>query len=197
MRDSVDLKRVSGADIADYLADVARLRIAVFRDFPYIYDGTVDYERKYLQTYADCPYSLFVLALDEGRVVGASTALPMAYEEEAFRKPFRDGGYDVDKVFYCAESVLLPEYRGRGLGWRFFDEREAHARELGGFEYSTFCAVHRPEDHPLRPADYKTLENLWTTRGYRQTGMVTRFRWKDIDQPGETDKPMVFWLRAL
>jgi GNAT superfamily N-acetyltransferase len=197
MSDQLEVKAVSGSAVAEYIGDVARLRIAVFREFPYIYDGTTEYEERYLQTYIDCDQSVVVLALDRERVVGASTALPMAFETEEFQQPLKTAGYDTDKVFYCAESVLLPEYRGKGLGGRFFDEREAHAAHLGGFTFSCFCAVERVEDHPLRPVGYKTLESLWRKRGYRQQELRTRFRWKDIDQLNESDKSMVYWIKNL
>ena len=39
---------LTGADVRTVLDDVARLRISVFRDFPYLYDGSLDYERDYL-----------------------------------------------------------------------------------------------------------------------------------------------------
>jgi GNAT superfamily N-acetyltransferase len=197
MSDQLEVKAVSGSAVAGYIGDVARLRIAVFREFPYIYDGTPEYEERYLQTYIDCEQSVVVLALDGARVVGASTALPMAFETAEFQQPLVAAGYDADMVFYCAESVLLPAYRGRGLGWRFFDEREAHAARLGGFAFSCFCAVERPEDHPLRPAGYKSLESLWRKRGYQRKELRTRFRWKDIDQPEETDKSMVYWMKRF
>ncbi|MCB1689939.1 MAG: GNAT family acetyltransferase [Halioglobus sp.] len=191
------VKAVSGRAVTDYIGDVARLRMAVFREFPYLYDGSSEYEKQYLQTYIDCDQSVVVLALDGAHVVGASTAIPMAFETEEIQQPLLAAGYDLDKVFYCAESVLLPQYRGKGLGWRFFDEREAHAARLGGFAVSCFCAVERPADHPLRPAGYKTLESLWHKRGYRQQALRAHFLWKDIDQPGETDKAMVYWMKRL
>ncbi len=191
------VKTVSGRAVADYIGDVARLRITVFREFPYLYDGSAEYEERYLQTYIDCDRSVVVLALDGAQVVGASTAIPMAFETEAFQQPLVTAGYHPDEVFYCAESVLLPQYRGRGLGWRFFDEREAHAARLGGFAVSCFCAVERPVDHPLRPAGYKTLESLWRKRGYQPQALRAHFRWKDIDQPEETDKPMQYWMKTL
>ena len=61
-------------------------------------------------------------------MVGASTALPLADETVEFQQPFIDAGWDPARIFYCAESVVLPAWRGRGLGVRFFAEREAHAR---------------------------------------------------------------------
>ena len=110
---------------------------------------------------------------------------------------FDGKGFDLSQVFYCAESVLLPEYRGHGIGHRFFDLRESHARALGR-RYCVFCGVVRPEDHPLRPADYAPLDPFWRKRGYeRLEGAVARFRWKDIDHDAETEKPLQFWMREL
>jgi len=43
----------TGQGFGDVFDDLARLRIAVFQDFPYLYEGTVDYEKTYLQTYAN------------------------------------------------------------------------------------------------------------------------------------------------
>ncbi|WP_394701474.1 GNAT family N-acetyltransferase [uncultured Roseibium sp.] len=83
------------------------------------------------------------------------------------RRPFEEAGLDPAEVFYFAESVLDPDYRGRGIGHRFFDEREAHARSLG-CSTAAFCAVIRPDDHPMRPEDYSPLDPFWTKRGYRK-----------------------------
>jgi len=191
------IRRFTGTALNDYLDEVARLRIEVFRDFPYLYDGTMEYERKYLQTYVQCPQAVVVVAFDDDAVVGASTGIPLQFEEDNFKQPFIDKGYNPKDVFYCAESVLRKEYRGHGLGKNFFDEREAHARELGDFAYYAFCSVVRPIDHPLRPAGYHPLDPFWLKRGYRkQPGLCANYVWKDIDQVAETSKPLEFWLKS-
>ncbi|SFR41775.1 hypothetical protein SAMN05216203_0117 [Marinobacter daqiaonensis] len=59
---SVHITALSGQEVLPYLDDLARLRIEVFRAFPYLYDGDMGYERRYLATYADSPESFFVLA---------------------------------------------------------------------------------------------------------------------------------------
>lgn len=193
----VSIHRFSGAQLGAYLDAVARLRIAVFRDFPYLYDGTMEYERRYLQTYLDCAQAVVVVAFAGQEVVGCSTAIPMAFEEEAFQRPFVTQGYDPGRVFYCAESVLRPDYRGQGIGVRFFEEREAHARELGGFDWYGFCAVVRPDTHPLRPPLYQPLDRFWTQRGYvKHPELSATYTWKDIDQDHETSKRMEFWLKS-
>ncbi|ANH04659.1 GNAT family N-acetyltransferase [Shinella sp. HZN7] len=192
----MQIKIVHGAAVTPHIADLARLRIDVFRAFPYLYEGSEDYEASYLTTYAQSPESLFVLALDGARIVGASTGVPMADASEVFQAPFVAAGIDPAKVFYFGESVLLPAYRGRGLGVRFFEEREAYARRLGRFDWCAFCAVDRPKDHPLRPAEYVPLDEFWGKRGYqRRADLGTLLAWQDIGAAEETEKPMTFWLK--
>ena len=189
---------LTGPDMARALPALARLRIAVFRDWPYLYDGTLAYEETYLAKLAASRGGIIVAAHDGDAIVGCATGAPMAEAEEEFSAPFKAYGLDIDRIFYCGESVLLPAYRGLGLGHAFFDEREAQARRLGGFTHVAFCAVVRPNDHPLRPAGYVPLDAFWTRRGYaRIDGLVGSFAWKDIDQPRETEKPMQAWMRAL
>ena len=94
------IETVRGEAAQRYLADVAALRIAVFRDWPYLYAGDLDYERGYLAAYEASPRSVFALALDGGRVVGASTGMPLADDAPAFRQPFLARALDVGAVFY-------------------------------------------------------------------------------------------------
>lgn len=187
---------LTGRQIEPHVDAVADLRIQVFREFPYLYDGDAAYEGRYLRKYAESPLSLFVLAMDGPAVVGASTALPLADADDEFQRPFKENGFDVASVFYFGESVLDTRYRGHGIGHCFFDEREAFAAR-NGFRMTTFCAVDRPKDHPARPAGYRPLDAFWTKRGYeRRPDLLTEYAWKDIGDEDETQKPMVFWLRG-
>ncbi len=194
---TLSIQRFSGPDLNEYIDVVARLRIEVFRDFPYLYDGNMEYERNYLQTYIRCPQAVVVVAFAGNEVVGASTAIPMRFEEASFQQPFIDHGYDPERVFYCAESVLRRDYRGQGLGVRFFEEREIHARTLGGFDYYCFCSVVRPYDHPRRPQNYQPLDRFWQKRGYtRHPELSASYSWKDVDESGSTSKSLEFWLKS-
>jgi GNAT superfamily N-acetyltransferase len=194
---AVSIEVYRGNAVLPYLDDVARLRIAVFRDWPYLYDGGAGYERGYLEAYAASPGSVFVLARDGAAVVGASTGLPLSDDAPAFRQPFEDAGEDPAAVFYFGESVLLPQYRGRGLGHAFFDAREAHARELGRFASTAFCAVDRDLADPRCPSGYRPNDAFWHKRGYlRRPGMTLRLRWNEVDR-GQQDNALTFWTRPL
>jgi GNAT superfamily N-acetyltransferase len=192
------LERWSGEALKQFIPDLARLRIEVFRDWPYLYDGDLAYEENYLKTYIEAPNSVIVLAFDGDHVVGASTGIPLIHETDEVKQPFIDNGYNIDTIFYCGESVLLSQYRGQGAGVAFFEHREAHAREIGGMEISCFCGVQRPDEHPRRPADYVPLDNFWRKRGYEKNeALNTTFDWKEIDEDTESAKPMTFWLKDL
>lgn len=176
---------------------VAQLRITVFRDWPYLYDGDLAYERAYLEPYRDNPRAALIGAFDGKRLVGAATGTPMEDHAEEFASALAGVGVPLQQIFYCAESVLLPAYRGQGLGHRFFDLREEHARALGR-SHVVFCAVQRPVDHPARPAGYRPLDAFWRARGYAPVqGAVARFAWRDLGDSMESEKPLQVWMRAL
>lgn len=189
---------LTGEDaIAGAIPDVAALRIAVFRDFPYLYDGDADYEQAYLADFAVAAGAVVVVARAGARVVGAATGVPLAAAEPEWAAPFEARGLPVDTRFYCAESVLLPEWRGLGVGHAFFDAREAHARRLG-LSHSCFCSVIRPGNHPARPDAYRPNDAFWLKRGYRPLdGVTARFSWRDIGDAEETRKMLQFWERTL
>lgn len=194
---TLEYRDLIGAEILDELDRLAQLRIEVFREFPYLYQGTMEYERKYLQRLAASPHGYVVLAQSGQELVGAATALPLADADPEFQKPFLEQGKDLDDYFYFGESVLLRPYRGHGAGHKFFDERLAQAEFLA-FPYCCFCAVVRPPNHPARPADYQPLDRFWKSRGFRpQAELSTTFSWPDLEASGETEKTMEFWVRPM
>lgn len=198
---SVFIRDLSGASLAGALDDLADLRIAIFRDFPYLYDGSGAegraYERHYLSAYGQSTDAIVVGAYAGDRLVGAATAAPMADHADAFAQPFRARGIDIGGIFYFGESLLLPDWRGHGIGHAFFDRREAKARALG-FAFTSFCAVVRPADHPARPAGYSPLDPFWRKRGYAPVdGLVAHFDWKDMGDMVESRHPMQFWMKPL
>lgn len=187
----------SGQHLLPYLEAVAQLRLRVFRDWPYLYDGALADELGYLATYATSADSVFVLARDADDIVGASTGLPLLDDGPALRKPFVEAGQDPAQVFYLGESVLLPDYRGQGIGHAFFDARHAHARQLGRFSLTAFCSVDRGHDDPRRPPGYRANDVFWHKRGYvRQPGMTIHLDWHETGR-GAITHPLTFWTRPL
>ncbi|MCC6829311.1 MAG: GNAT family N-acetyltransferase [Novosphingobium sp.] len=194
---TLSIRVLTGAEILSAIDDLADLRMRVFAEWPYLYDGDAAYEAEYLREFVAAPHGVLIAACDGARIVGAATASPMAAQTAAFQAPFRARGLDVARLFYFGESVLLADYRGQGVGHAFFDGREAQARRCGA-SAATFAAVIRPADHPRRPADYLPLDGFWRKRGYAPVdGFITQLPWKDHDEAGESPKPMQYWLREF
>lgn len=193
----ITIKTYSGNEAEKHLRAVAQLRITVFREFPYLYDGTMEYEAQYLKMLFQSPDNVVVIAFDGEQVVGASTGLPLKNVEAEIAKPWADL-YDISKIFYFSESVLLKKYRGKGIGLRFFEERENWARQLGGFEKMVFCGVVRSANHHRKPADYLPLDDFWKKRGFTKTkNTVCEISWQDLDEMEASPKTLHFWYKDL
>jgi GNAT superfamily N-acetyltransferase len=188
---------LSGPALHPLLPDLARLRIAVFRDWPYLYDGDEAYEQRYLRAYADAPGAAVVVCRDGDAVVGAATCEPMTQGHAPVRQAFEAAGLDPATFCYFGESVLLARYRGRGAGVRFFGDREAHARRLG-LRRAAFCGVVRDPADPRRPPGHVPLDDFWRKRGYApRPDLTVSFDWKEAGATAETPHLLSFWLKDL
>ena len=189
---------LSDGEIEAALEDLARLRIAVFAGWPYLYDGDAAYEARYLARFAASPGAVIVAAYDaDGCMVGAATAAPLIDHAAEFAAPFARAGLDPERFFYLAESVLLPGFRGQGAGRAFFEMREAAGRAQG-FSRAVFASVLRPAGHPARPRDYVPLDAFWRRLGYRpHEGLQAEFSWRELGDAAESLKLLQVWGREL
>lgn len=184
-------------DFGAVLGEVARLRLTLFREFPYLYEGTAEAEAEYLQTYAQAPGALLILARDRragGRVVGACTAMPLHCEAEELQAPFRAAGLDPAQVLYLGEALLEPEYQSLGLGGQMMDRAEAHAGALG-LPLVAAAMIQRPADHPLMPLGWRSPRRFLERRGYEaRPELDTALSWQEVGEAQPSPKPMRFWV---
>lgn len=187
----------TGAAIKAVLRDFQRLHVAVFHDWPYLYDGDPA-QTPYIAPYVHVPRAALFLARDAGQPVGLATCLPLGDESANVQAPFLERGWDVNRFFYFGEGILRQEWRGRGLGQRLFELRESHARAVSTADYAVFCSVRRPAAHTLRPADASTNERFWRARGYVPLeGMSCTMTWRDRGEAAEAPHTLDFWIRSL
>jgi len=196
---SVTLATLRGDAIATVIGELARLRTEVFREWPYLYDGDLASEQRYIGSYAMTPKAVVVVARATtptgSRIVGASTALPAT--DSKLRLALASAGIDADSTCYFGESVLLRPWRGQGVGVRFFHERELAARAMGA-RHACFAAVLRDPADPRRPPDYQPLDRFWTRRGYaRLPGQRIEISWKEPGSPSDLPHGLELWAKHL
>lgn len=193
----MEIKRFKGKEILPFIPELANLRIKIFRDYPYLYEGDMDYENHYLKNYAACPESIIVIAFHSDEIIGASSAIPLALDTPEWQKTFLDHHIPLETIFHLNESVLLKPFRNQGIYKYFFTEREKAAKEYGA-KITAFAAVERKPHHPLKPKDYEPLDNIWQHFGYQKHPELTAmYEWKDIDEARASFKPFSFWLKNL
>ena len=192
------IKILEGPKAKPHVKDMANLRIQIFREYPYLYEGTLDHEIKYLEPYFSCPKSFVALCFENNKVIGMTTAIPLQSETKELIKSFTDFGMNPTEICYYGESVLLKEYRGRGIGHEFMKIREAYARSLKNVKYACFCSIVKPEYDPLKPRGYKALAKFWNSQGFfKVEGLTTQFTWRQISEKEESPKTMQFWMKKL
>lgn len=187
---------LTGKEIEKRLNDLASLRLEIFREYPYLYDGRREDELAYLQPYAEKPDSCVILAVEGGVVVGAATGMPLSHEDEQLRAAAAGSAWPVEEIYYVGELLFYPAWRGSGRGRRLLAELENHIRSLGCYRALACVTVERPDDHPARPGEHIPISRFLDRTGFVRQGSVVSFRWRELD--GATrDHPMQFWLKDL
>jgi len=198
MLSTLTISVFTGAALKTYLPSICRLRVEVFRDYPYLDEGNIDEEMEYFKNYPESPASIAVLVFDGSKIVGASTGIPLECENDKIQEVFLSHDLDPSSFFFFSESVLLKEYRGRGIGYHFFNLREEHAKKLDKFDHSCFCCIEREENDPKKPQDYMPLHHFWRKRGYAlHPDLYLLSSWKDIGEQEESEKKLYFWIKKL
>ncbi len=142
---------LTGAVIAEKLDDLATLRLDIFLEYPYLYQGRREDELAYLYTYAEKPEACVILAYDGPAVIGAATGMPLIHEDTQLLEAFADTAYSLNEIYYVGELLFRPAYRNSGLGQKLLAQMESHVLSLGRYHKLTCATVERPAS-PLAPA---------------------------------------------
>jgi GNAT superfamily N-acetyltransferase len=186
---------LNGNGIKNYIDELGRFRIEIFKEFPYLYEGDLEYERKYLSRYPESPEGILILTKDTRGLIGACTGIPLQDEDTEFVKPFQT--VNIEEIFYIGEVMVRADSRGKGLGTMLLSKM---LDLITGSRFKTACfyTVDRGINHPLRPNNYNSSESLWKRFGFvKDPEKLVYFRWKDLGHSTKTDKPMNVWIKKL
>lgn len=108
--------------------------------------------------------------------------------------------HDLNRVYWIAGTMLLPEYQGQGISHKIYNTRDPWIIASGKYDAIAHFIIKRPDNHPLKPKDHVPYGKMWEKRGYRYLeGMDVKLSYEDaLDQPGHPgEKIMELWLKDL
>jgi hypothetical protein len=184
----ISYKIIKNKEIESYTKYIASLRLMMFKEFPYLYEGSLEQEEKYLSFYTDFPDGRVVLAKQGGCIAGLLTGMPMISICEHisdFKKTLDEHKRTLNGAYYYGEGLVLPAYRGQGMLTKMFEVLNNEIKIMG-YNHAYGITVIRDKNDARRPAHYRDTDTLWDRMGLTKTTMVYGGKWPTIIKTGDT-----------
>ncbi len=197
-----EIKLFKGKDIEPFLDEIGSLRVKVFREFPYLYDGDLETERKYIAEYAKSDKSVLIAAFVDKQIIGFVTGTALDSGLEIIRTAyelFNSRSLIANNYYYIGEIIILEEYRSFSLSLELIKQIGTFAKNSG---YTSLCflTVIREAGHPLKPAHYRSTAKLWEFYKAKKMNMSVDYEWKTLINSSESmmqTNKLEFWERSL
>ncbi|NGX45983.1 MAG: hypothetical protein K940chlam2_01164 [Chlamydiae bacterium] len=188
---------LKGKDILPYLDQVAQLRMGIYREWPYLYEGDLATEKNYLKVYAEAKDSLLVVATEGDQVIGIAIGLPLNESIEQIQDVFREKQVSMENCYYFADEVLIKEYRGQ-IGLTMNQKFEQAVGELKRYGEIYGFEIVREANDPRKPEGYRSLDPLWEKLGYGVIpGWEAHVEWLDVGDAEKTSHLMRFRKKSM
>ena len=184
-----------GGQIAEMIPTIAQLRITSFKGYPYLYNGTLESEYEYLETYKNNEHALVVYGDDPRK--GLMQGAPLTAIFPSATPIFEAAQLNPEYFYYC-EEIILPLDK-MTLILQMFAAVEDQAKKWG---YKNVCLItHKgQENHSLKPDNYQSVEPLFEKIGFIKTHLSMQDTYSTFCQDGsvqQREHEFVFWIKKL
>lgn len=199
---NVAIEILTGKDVQKYIVLLSRLRVNNFKEYPYLYEGSVEYEKQCMQGYISCPRCVFTIAKVDGKIAGVLTGIPLVSDSSIgteAEKIFKLNNLNPSEYYYYGEIFVLKKFRNLAVVASLFTAQNSKAKDLG-YKYAVMLTVVRQENHPLKPKKYKSLDQLWARAGFSKMDLTINCRWPTIRPDGsieDINNLLEFWMKKL
>lgn len=201
------LESKSGPYVTSHYNDMWDLCNKVYSEYPYLYTAEgKDYVYKYyLDSFEKSPDSSLVLAFDQetNKLVGLGTGIRMSdYAAKHYKQPFTDKGYDLNTLYYIADLLILPAYRGKGYEQKMCQELEKSARQNPQLTKICYVTINEAErTKQLKPQEYcpnePFLPKFWQDLGFEQSNVGFTTQFEIVGETDDTPHDMTYWIKDL
>ncbi len=193
---TIQFEVLKGAQIKSIEQSFANLRIAIFREYPYLYEGDLATEKQYFDMFGG--NTICIIAKDASTVVGVIIGTPLQEIFDQFLKPLIEADISVEKMFYLADLLVLKSYRGKRIGHSLYELFEKEVQKTEQFTNILIREIFKSPDDPKKPSAYYSLDPFWDKRGFKKMeGISQQDQWKAIGDEDISLHTMVYRMKKL
>ncbi len=199
-QENTHIKAFRGESITPYIKDITDLSITIYKEYPYLYEGTEEEYLPFIEHYTHSNYGIACLLFDDAKPIGVAIGMPMNEMREKYKQPFISARPqdNCDEIFYLGEFLLLKAYRGQGFGKQMYLELEHLIKENESLKKICFCKIDESDQNPLMPKNYRPLDGFWKKLGFGKCDDITvTVYWRNVFEENDSPHKMVYLLKSL
>lgn len=195
---SMTIQLVKGKELLANIAELAKLRLKIFREYPYLYEGDSASEESYLSLFASSSDAFFIVAKGESQLVGAISGIPLDFAQKEIRDAFCQSTIESGGYYALCDILVLKEHRNRKIGSILYKEFENQLLKMKRYTKLVLWQIVRAQDDPRRPNDYFSLDDFWRKKGFiKHPELVCYIPWKEVSDEKAISHRFEFWVKEM
>ena len=178
-------KLLTGEPLQELKFYMIAQRITEFKEYPYLYEANHTEEHEHAEWFLNLPDTAAAVVYFENMPVGYISGTSLVDFDANFKgsiHQFKAAGLNPYEYFYISEAIIEKRYRNNKLLRPMHELLEKYAQERG---YTSICFVTEEHKfHPLKPTDYKPLDDVYKKAGYTKTDVTIQFSYMTIQPNG-------------
>ena len=194
--ETLSMRTYRGKSITPFLKDITDLCVTIYKEYPYLYEGTQEEYFPFIEHYAHSEHGIACLLFDNERLVGVAIGMPLNEMRDKYQAPFTNARPQENfrEIFYLGEFLLVKDYRGRGLGKKIYLEFE---RSVTNMKKICFCKIDETDRKILETENYRPLDGFWEKFGFHKCEDVSvTVNWQNVGELEESPHQLVYWLKS-
>lgn len=189
-KEGIHLETFKGNAISPYIQDITDLSLTIYREYPYLYEGTEEEYMPFIEYYSYSQNGIACILFDNDKPIGVAIGMPMNEMREKYKQPLLNyyTETDFDSLFYLGEFLLLKEYRGQGFSKQMYLELEQQVRKTGFSSKIFFCEID----------NYRSLDKFWSKLGFKLCGNLSfTVYWRNVSELEDSPHNMIYLMKSL
>lgn len=195
---SITLEVLRGKELLSNISKLTKLRLAIYQEYPYLYEGNSAFEESYLSLFANSNESMLIIAKDNHQIIGAISGLPLDMAQKEIREVFIQSEIEIKDYYALCDVIVLKQYRSKGVGSILCEEFLKQLQKKKRYKKLVLWQIVKAPDDPKRPKSYFSPDGFWQKLGFiKNPGLMCFLKWIEISETKESSHRFEFWLRDL